>query len=77
MSAPSTRHPFTNALYVLRSDGNVDVIDGDRRGVFRPDGRWVSGVLRESDPQLCVWVANNPVDARPVADSHVTNARQS
>jgi hypothetical protein len=71
----NSRHPFTRALYSLRDDGNVDVTDGDRSGVFRPDGRWVSGTLREADPQLCVWIANNP-PAPPVADSHITDPKR-
>jgi hypothetical protein len=53
-----TQHPFTNALYQLNSDGNVLITDGDRQGLFRRDGRWISGEIRESDPQMCVWVSN-------------------
>lgn len=75
MSMRNTRHPFTHALYELRDDGNVDVTDGDRKGVFRPDGRWVEGTLRECDPQLCVWIANNPATPA-VADSHVTDPKR-
>lgn len=78
MSARSTRHPFSHALYVLQPDGNVAVADGNKSGVFRPDGRWLSGTLRESDPQLCVWVANNPTLAQPLAsDSHLTTVKSS
>ena len=78
MSVRSTRHPFTNALYALLPDGNVNVTDGDQQGSFRPDGRWISGVLREADPQLCVWVANNPQLNQPLAsDSHLAQANKS
>ena len=41
-------------------DGNVRVTDGDREGIFAPDGSWVSGELRECDPQMAVWVTNEP-----------------
>ena len=55
---PSIKHPFGGALYTLLADGNVQ-ISGDRgEGVFRPDGRWISGALREADPQMCVWISN-------------------
>ena len=73
MSARSTRHPFTHALYELQADGNVGVTLGDQAGLFRPDGRWISGKLREADPQLCVWVANNP-QAEAESDSHLAAA---
>ena len=71
MTARSTRHPFTNALYELQSDGTIVVTDGARQGRFQRDGQWISGELRESDPQLCVWVANNPETQEKVSDSHV------
>lgn len=55
---PSIRHPFSGAVYALLPDGNVRVSGDGAEGVFRPDGRWVSGVLREADPQMCVWISN-------------------
>lgn len=77
MSARSTQHPFTNAMYELQTDGNVAITAGSKRGLFRPDGRWISGELRESDPQLCVWVANNPQLTQPLAsDSHLATANK-
>lgn len=51
------RHPFTQALYE-RDDDLVRVTTTDGlTGRFRADGRWVSGELREADPQLCGWIA--------------------
>lgn len=50
------RHPFTKALYERDDDGNIQVTDGERKGRFAADGRWLSGELRECDPQLCGWV---------------------
>ncbi len=55
------RHPFTRALYERDDDGNIVVTDGDRHGVFTGEGRWISGELRECDPQLCGWVAGPQV----------------
>lgn len=51
------RHPFGNALYERDGEGNILVTDGDRQGLFTGEGRWISGELRECDPQLCGWVA--------------------
>lgn len=49
-------HPFSHALYEQDGEGNIRVTDGDRVGVFDIQGRWISGELRECDPQLCGWV---------------------
>jgi hypothetical protein len=70
----STRHPFTHALYEKQADGNILVTDRDAQGLFRPDGRWISGALREADPQLCVWVGANIPEA-PLSDSRMATAR--
>ncbi|HTO09710.1 MAG TPA: aromatic ring-hydroxylating dioxygenase subunit alpha [Myxococcota bacterium] len=51
------RHPFTRALYETTGEGLVRVDDGAGHvGLFHPDGRWHSGVLREADPHLLGWV---------------------
>jgi hypothetical protein len=51
------RHPFTHALYELDGDGTVRVtLDDGSIGSFTSEGRWISGELREADPQLCGWV---------------------
>ena len=70
MTRRSTRHPFTNGLYELQPDGTIQVTEGDRTGIFDKQGRWLSGALRFADPQLCVWVGNNP-EAEKVSDSHI------
>jgi hypothetical protein len=62
--AESIRHPFdTDAIYRLDPDGNVRVSRGDTFGIFSPAGVHLSGTLRHADPQLCVWVANDPGSA--------------
>ncbi len=58
------RHTFSHALYEQDGHGNVLVTDGDRSGVFTGEGRWVSGELRECDPQMCNWIAG------PIAPNH-------
>ena len=65
-------HPFTGALYELTEDGNILVSEAETTGLFRPDGRWISGTIREADPQLCVWVANVVEEPESTAsDSHL------
>lgn len=49
-------HPFTRALYERIDEAHVQVTHEGKRGVFAPDGRWLSGELKEADPQLCGWV---------------------
>ena len=61
---PAIKHPFTRALYELQSDGTVRVVDGDKEGLFKRDGRWISGELREADPQFCGWIAGDRVIRR-------------
>ena len=60
------KHPFTGALYERyesdasdSADGRarIRVTSGDSQGLFTHEGEWVSGELRECDPQLCGWVA--------------------
>ena len=58
------RHPFGGALYALTDEGNVWVDNEGRTGVFRPDGSWVEGELREADPQFCGWIAGDRVIRR-------------
>ncbi|MGI9621695.1 MAG: hypothetical protein ACR2PK_02565 [Acidimicrobiales bacterium] len=57
-------HPFTGALYEQHDDGNVLVTDGESQGVFRRDGSWVEGEIRECDPQMCNWIAG------PIVTNH-------
>ena len=60
-------HPFTKALYEQDGAGNIRVTAGDRSGVFGTDGRWISGELRECDPQLCGWVGGPQIANHRVA----------
>jgi hypothetical protein len=64
-------HPFSRALYEQDSTGNIRVTDHGRFGIFGTDGHWISGELRDCDPQLCGWVggpqiANHRVAVDPV-----------
>jgi hypothetical protein len=69
------RHPLSGAMYDVIADGLVEVVDKNgRSGVFDSEGRWVSGELRQCDPQLALWLAGpqlppgtpgNPKDFSP------------
>lgn len=63
------RHPLTGALHEQDGTGNVLVTDGDRQGRFRPDGSWIEGELRESDPQLCGWIAGPKMAHHRIAEA--------
>ncbi|MDA0979074.1 MAG: hypothetical protein O3B72_10980 [Proteobacteria bacterium] len=55
------RHPFEpETIYDLNEDGNVTITRDGSVGVFTPEGIYISGDIREADPQMCVWTANNP-----------------
>ena len=58
------RHPFSGALYERARDGSVTVTLDGRSGRFTSEGRWISGPLREADPQLCGWVAGRRMTSK-------------
>ena len=58
---PSIKHPFDpDSLYQVDEDDNIRVTNGNQWGVFTKEGVHLSGEIRQADPQLCVWVGNNP-----------------
>jgi hypothetical protein len=60
-------HPFTKALYEQDGLGNIKVTHKGREGTFGLDGHWISGELRECDPQLCGWVGGPQIANHRVA----------
>ncbi len=64
-------HPFDGSLYELMDDGTIQITDGKRQGLFQRDGQWISGEIRQADPQLCVWIANVVDDSTNESDSHL------
>jgi 3-oxoacyl-[acyl-carrier protein] reductase len=59
------RHALTGAIYTLREDGHVLVESTDgREGIFRSNGEWVGGELREADPHLLHFLAGPSIGAR-------------
>jgi hypothetical protein len=64
-------HPFDGSLYELLDDGTIKITDGKREGLFQRDGQWISGDIREADPQLCVWITNVVDDNATESDSHL------
>jgi hypothetical protein len=64
--------PFTGALHEQDGNGNIRVTLDGKEGIFGTDGHWISGELRECDPQLCGWVGgpiltNHRVTSQPAA----------
>ena len=57
----SMYHPFdTDVLYQCDEDGNIRLSNGNSVGIFTREGVYLSGDIKHADPQLCVWVGNNP-----------------
>jgi hypothetical protein len=54
---PALKHPISGAIYTLRDDGLVEVDNNGKRGLFRYDGRYCSGELRQADPHFLLWLA--------------------
>lgn len=59
-------HPFSGALYEQDGEGNIVVTHGARTGTFTTKGVWLSGELRECDPQLCGWVGGPQIGSHRV-----------
>lgn len=68
----SVNHPFDpETLYELDQDGNIRLSNGNSVGIFNTQGQHLSGDIREADPQMCVWVGNNPDPAGQLAPSRL------
>jgi hypothetical protein len=50
-------HPFTAAVYKNIDRITVRVSLAGKEGIFTWDGRWLSGDLRQADPNMCIYVA--------------------
>jgi len=68
----SLYHPFdTDHLYELTEDGNILITAGKKKGLFTTEGIYISGELKHADPQVCVWVGNNPDPATQLSKPRV------
>ncbi|MFP6808258.1 MAG: hypothetical protein VB957_13935 [Pseudomonadales bacterium] len=68
----SLYHPFdTDHLYELTEDDNILVTTGETNGLFTTQGIYISGELKQADPQICVWVGNNPDPATQLSKPRV------
>ena len=67
------RHPFSGATYEQDGQGNVLVTLKDRTGLFRRNGSWIEGDLRDADPQLCGWIAGPIIGNHRVTPSPDTH----
>ena len=51
------KHPLSGATYRVCGEGVVEVDNNGAKGIFRYDGRWVSGDLKHADPHMLLWLA--------------------
>lgn len=51
------KHPFTGALYEQDGENRVRVSLDGKTGLFRGDGFWLEGDIREADPHFCGWIS--------------------
>ena len=69
-------HPFdTETNYELLDDGNLKLTRGDQSGIFTGEGIYISGELREADPQLCNWISNVPNPDTQLSTSRIAGRR--
>lgn len=62
----SIRHPFDReSVYELTEENQVRVTRGEQQGLFTAEGIHIEGEIRQADPQLCVWICNNPEPPLP------------
>ena len=72
------KHPFdTESFYELMDDGTIQVSRGDLVGRFTSEGVFLSGEIRESDPQLCNWVSNVPDPETQMSTSRIAGRDNS
>jgi hypothetical protein len=67
---PVLKHPLTGATYSVRDDGLVEVNNNGKRGLFRHDGRYCSGELRQADPHFLLWLAGPQLPDSATARRH-------
>ena len=58
------RHPLSGATYDLTDAGTIVVGKNDISGEFTAHGVWISGELKQADPQLCLWIAGRQLPNR-------------
>lgn len=58
------RHPLSGAVYDLEADGTITVSLDGQKGSFTTDGVYLSGMVREADPHLCVWIGGKRMPSR-------------
>jgi len=58
MGTARMTHPVSGDVYTDEG-GNVRVDSGGKTGLFRRDGSWISGELRQADPMMCIWMAGH------------------
>lgn len=58
------RHGFSGAWYRAMGDGRVEVTMPDGSvGIFDRVGRWLEGDVYDADPQMCIWMSADRIEA--------------
>lgn len=63
------KHPLTGVIYELTSDGNVMLSKNGMTAIYDPDARFITGDIRDIDPELCRWVGFGPKVRGNVSDN--------
>ena len=72
------RHRFSGALYASDGPNRVRVTAADGAvGIFDGIGRWLEGVVFEADPEMCVWMSTNRIEASHRLSPQATKAKGS
>ena len=62
------RHPLSGAIYTTRDAGDVEVEARDgRKGIFRHDGAWLRGELRDADAHMLGFICGPAIPRRGVS----------
>ena len=72
------RHPLSGAIYTSSDDGDIEVEARDgRKGIFRSDGAWVKGELRDADAHMLGFIRGPAIPRRGRSHSEVAPAPRS
>ena len=63
------KHALTGVIYELTEDGNVLLSKDGTSALYDPEGRYISGEIRDVDPELCRWVGLGPRERGNVSDN--------
>lgn len=63
------KHAITGVIYELTEDGNVMLSKDGRTAIYDAEAHYISGEIRDVDPELCRWVGLGPRERGNVSDN--------